>query len=280
LDFEDQIQRNQIHWDEISSIHFASPYYNVERFKAGNTSLLPIELEELGDIAKKSLLHLQCHFGLDTLSLARLGAEVTGIDLSPKAIHLANELSQELQIPSRFLAMNLYDLDNLLPETFDIVFTSYGAINWLPDLNQWAKSIASHLYDGGIFYIVEIHPFSNVLSADEPEKFEYDYFSTKRPYEQFTEVSYAEEKIPPNAQKYYWWQHSLGEVISSLIESGLTIDYLHEFPLACYREFSILEKQEDGYWHFPEGMKQFPCLFSLKAQKNSSPQLNTHRDRV
>ncbi|MFW9973572.1 MAG: class I SAM-dependent methyltransferase, partial [Candidatus Odinarchaeota archaeon] len=133
--FETNLKR----WNELVELNAKSRLYDLEGFKSGNSSLLRIELEELGNVMGKSLLHLQCHFGMDTLSWARLGAYVTGVDFSDKAINLARDLSKELNIPARFIQANLYDIPNILHEQFDIVFTSYGTICWLPNLAKWAQ---------------------------------------------------------------------------------------------------------------------------------------------
>src|SRR3954452_15106402 len=125
---------NRAHWDEATDVHVASDFYDVASFKAGTNRLHGIERAELGDVSGKSLLHLQCHFGLDSLSWARLGAQVTGIDFSANAIELARSLSEQTGIPARFIQTNIYDLPEVLSEQFDVVFTSYGVISWLPDL--------------------------------------------------------------------------------------------------------------------------------------------------
>lgn len=145
-------------------------FYNVDEFKKGKITLKDIELAELGDVKNKSLLHLQCHFGLDTLSWARLGAEVTGVDFSEEAIEYAKRLSQELDIPARFICSNIYDTIELITDKFDIVFTSYGVLCWLPDLVEWAEIISHFLRCGGIFYIVEFHPVNNIFDNEKIQK--------------------------------------------------------------------------------------------------------------
>src|SRR5579859_1194418 len=156
---QDYMNANRALWDELTPIHARSAFYDVEGFKRGRISLMNIEREEVGDVAGKSLLHLQCHFGMDTLSWARLGASVTGVDFSEKAIALARSLSQELDIPARFLQANIYDLPEMLSEQFDLVYTSYGVLGWLPDIQGWGQVVAHFLKPGATFYIVEGHPF-------------------------------------------------------------------------------------------------------------------------
>jgi len=177
---DDYTRTNLDHWNELVSLHAQSKFYDLQSFKAGNSTLKPIEVEELGDVAGKSLLHLQCHFGLDTLSWARRGAQVTGADFSDQAIALAQSLSQELEIKANFVCSNLYDLPNVLSGEFDIVYTSYGVLCWLSDLGRWGKIIAHFLKPDGVFYIVEFHPFTHVFDNEDNAtdlRVVYPYFS-------------------------------------------------------------------------------------------------------
>lgn len=181
---DDYKKANRALWNEWTSINEKSEFYDLEGFKSGKTTLDPIELEELGDVSGKTLLHLQCHFGLDTLSWARLGAKVTGADFSESAIGLARSLSKELSIPANFLCSNIYDLPKILNGKFDIVFTSAGVLAWLPDLERWAQVIARFLNIRGAFYIREFHPLAYVFDDQEgitePEV-AYPYFGSSEP---------------------------------------------------------------------------------------------------
>jgi len=157
----DEHQRaNLAKWNELVAVHARSAFYDVDGFRRGCCSLRPLELEEVGDVAGLRLLHLQCHFGLDTMSWARLGAEATGLDFSDTAIEVARSLSDDLAIPARFLCTDLYQLPKVLDETFDVVFTSYGVLCWLRDLEEWARIVARFLAPGGRFHLVELHPSS------------------------------------------------------------------------------------------------------------------------
>src|SRR3990172_2573466 len=163
---DEHFETNRDFWDEVVGVHVRStgPHaYNVDAFKGGQTALHAIELKEVGDVVDKDLLHLQCHFGMDTLSWARLGARVTGVDFSEKGIDQARTLASELRIDARFVLSNLYDTRTSLEGEFDIVFTSYGALNWLPDLSEWGRIISHYLRPGGFFYIIEAHPFPQVF---------------------------------------------------------------------------------------------------------------------
>ncbi len=163
---DEQRQANRTLWNNWTALHAKSSYYDVEGFKAGKSTLTSIEVDEVDAVAGKSLLHLQCHFGLDTLSWARRGAMVTGVDFCERAIELARSLAQELELPARFAHSDVYDLPTVLHDEFDIVFTSYGVLYWLPDLRGWADVVARFLKPGGTFFIVEHHPFASVFDLD------------------------------------------------------------------------------------------------------------------
>ena len=263
------LKANRKLWNEWTAEHENSPFYDVEGFKAGKERLKKIELEEIGnEVQDKSLLHLQCHFGLDTLAWARHGATVTGVDLSNDSIALAQSLGKELNIPATFVCSDILTLPGNLQGQFDIVFTSYGILHWLRDLKRWAHVIHHFLKPGGFFYIVEDHPFMRVFSSD-PElgiKPGNPYFFTEEPYRAETTGSYA-TNFEGEVRTYYMWDHSLGEVINSLIDAGLQIEFLHEFQFALRAKFKNMVEGEDGYWRFPPEFSMIPLLFSLKASK-------------
>lgn len=263
------LKANQRRWDQLTTEHAESSFYDLEGFKAGKDRLRSIELSELGDVEGKTLLHLQCHFGLDTLAWARRGAVVTGIDFSSNAISLAQSLSQELNIPAQFYCTDIYELPSVLSGEFDIVFTSYGVLHGLPDLQQWGETIAHHLKPGGIFYIVEDHPFFRVFRA-RPEgefKAERSYFFSEEPQRIAGTGSYASDNKGASGA-YYVWDHSLGDVINSLVDAGLRIEFLHEFPHAARAKFPFMEQGEDGWWRLPPDRHgTIPFLFSLQARK-------------
>ncbi|MGD8966979.1 MAG: class I SAM-dependent methyltransferase [Anaerolineae bacterium] len=264
------LRANRKRWNELTPLHARSAFYDLQGLRAGGLTLMPLEREEVGDVAGKSLLHLQCHFGLDTLSWARLGAQVTGVDFSEEAITLAQALSDELGIEADFICSDLYDLPTVLTSQFDIVFASYGVLCWLPDLTRWAEIIAHFLRPGGTFYIAEIHPFAAVFYDEEDaESLEvfYPYFHTPEPLRFEEEGSYAVPDTQVVHTVTYEWPHSLGDVINSLISAGLQIEFLHEFPYACYGMFPFLEQDEDGWWRSKDRDGSIPMTFSLKATK-------------
>lgn len=261
-----RIETNRTSWNERTPIHAASDFYDVDGFKAGQLTLKDIEREEVGPIAGKSLLHLQCHFGLDTMSWARLGAQATGVDFSDDAVELARALNAEVGTDARFFCSNLYDLPNVLTEEFDIVFTSYGVLCWLPDLDRWAEVAFRYLKPGGTFYIVEFHPVLQTLepSASGEALPSYSYFCQEL-YLPGDGPSYAgsETIASPN----YEWQHSLGEIVTALVGSGLRIEFLHEFPFCHYQALPNMVQGDDGWWRFPEKNDSIPQMFSIRATK-------------
>jgi SAM-dependent methyltransferase len=267
---ETYTQANRRRWNEVTPIHSASEFYDLPGFRAGKSSLRPIELEELGDVSGKSLLHLQCHFGLDTLSWARLGAKATGIDFSEEAIALATSLATELHLDARFVCCDLYDLPRRLDGTFDIVFTSYGVLAWLPDLRKWAEIVAHFLRPGGTFYMVEMHPWADIFDdARDAGEFRvaYSYCPSLKPLVFDEPTTYGDRAKAVVNTRSYEWAHTLGEIVTSLTQAGLRMEFLHELPFCIYAKFPFLRQGEDGWWRLPERSVQVPLMFSLKAAK-------------
>ncbi len=267
------LQANQKRWDELTIEHKDSSFYDLEGFKAGKERLRSIELSELGDVDGKTMLHLQCHFGLDTLAWARRGAVVTGVDFSQNAIDLANALSLELSIPARFVRADIYDLPEKLDGEFDIVFTSYGVLHGLPDISGWAQVIADFLKPDGIFYIVEDHPMFRVFRAKPGDEIraERSYFFSPEPQRIEAAGSYATDSQGSSGVSYVW-DHSLGDVINALLRAGLMIEFLHEYPYAARAKFPFMVQGEDGWWRLPPHIhKTIPFLFSLQARKPTDP---------
>jgi SAM-dependent methyltransferase len=262
------MESNRQLWDAWTGYHVKSEFYDVEGFKAGRITLQSIEREALGNVKDKSLLHLQCHFGLDTLSWARLGARTTGVDFSPEAIRVARELNQQLGIEANFVLSNIYDLPQALAGEFDIVFTSYGVLSWLPDLKSWAQIVARYLRPGGIFFVVEGHPFeavfdnaSNVASLQVG----YPYFANG-PMRFDVQGSYADPTADSHGVEY-GWQHTMSDIVNSLIAAGLRIQEMQEYPFAAWQMFPFMEKHSDGWWYLPKQFQQIPLTFSLRATK-------------
>ncbi len=258
-------EHNRESWNELTTLHADSNFYDIDSFKKGKTSLNHIEIEELGDIKGKKILHLQCHFGMDTLSLARQGAEVVGVDISDTSIQKANALSTDLKIPAKFIRSNIYEIEQVLNETFDIVYTSYGAINWLDDLDKWAKIISRFLKPNGIFYMVEFHPF--IYTLNDNSEISNSYFKTQA-LETAVESSYTDKSEVSNKNlKHIEWHHSLSEVLNSLITNGLRIEFLNEFPYQVYNCFPNLIENNKGKWVSDKYGDKIPHMYSVKAMK-------------
>lgn len=239
----------------------------VDEFLKGRTSLNSIELELLGDIKDKTILHLQCHFGQDSISLSRLGGKVTGIDLSDTAIAAADELAQKCGTDTQFIYTDVYNLPNILDQKFDIVFTSYGTIGWLPDLDRWAKVISHFLKPEGKFIMAEFHPVVWMFD-DDFEGVKYNYFNEKAIVETY-EGTYADQSADI-VQEYVMWNHSLAEVLQSLINNGLDILQFREFDWSPYPCFRHVEEFEKGKWRIPQFGNKIPLVFALETQKKSS----------
>ena len=253
---------NKKSWNKRTSYHLNSDFYDLYNFKKSINSLKHIELEALGNLKDKSILHLQCHFGMDSISLANLGAKVTAVDFSSEAIKNGKELSKELETPVNFICSNVYDL--CLSEEYDIVFVSYGAICWLNDLGLWAKVINLHLKKGGFFYIVDFHPVLGMFD-DKIDKIKYEYFNKKACVENI-QGTYAEKNI-----KVYFdnieWSHSMSEVIGSLLSQNLTLMNFQEFDYSTYNCFEDLYQLEKEKFKFKNIKIDIPILFSLKFKK-------------
>lgn len=259
---EEKFAANQLLWDARVAGHMASTFYDVPSFLAGKCSLMTAELAAMGEVKDKTLLHLQCHFGMDTLSWARRGAKVTGMDISTAAINQAQELAAQLEIDASFVACSVYDLPQHLDGKFDIVFTSYGALIWLPDLQQWADIVARYLKPGGRLCIAEFHPSWYSLDWDT-YKITYPYFNTGEAFEETPSTSYA-GAAEGDGVKEYFWCHSLSEIIQPLIDRGLQIDHFKEYPFSSYDAFQNLKEVRPGEW-IPETMPEghVPMMFGL-----------------
>ncbi|HEV2800837.1 MAG TPA: class I SAM-dependent methyltransferase [Pyrinomonadaceae bacterium] len=265
------LENNRSLWNGWTRLHTRSRFYDVESFKAGKSSLEPLEIEEVGDVKGKSLLHLQCHFGMDTLSWARRGARVVGADFSDEAIRFARALAAELNLPAEFVCANVYDLPAALEDRFDIVYTSYGVLSWLPELDPWAAVAAHFLKPGGFFYIAEYHPLVSML-GDDGRTFEYPYFHTPEPIKLRAQGSYAAPEATDFTHTEYNWSHTLADVINALIRAGLRIEFLHEFP---YRPSSVYNTDkyepglsappQEGGWHV-----ELPHVFSVRARRENA----------
>jgi SAM-dependent methyltransferase len=258
MGMDDYLAANKALWDEWTAIHETSSFYDLEGFKAGGSRLRDYEVGEVGDVTGKSLLHLQCHFGIDTLSWARLGARVTGADFSDRAIELARSLAAELRLDV---------LPSVLDGQFDVVYTSRGVLGWLPDLERWAGVVAHFLRPGGVLYVTEVHPVA-LAFAEEPElRLGYPYFPRREPLAVPVQGSYADPTAHVRQPVEYGWVHSMGEIVSAVAGAGLRIEFLHEFPFVDW-PVPFLVRHDDGTWRLPpDAGGELPLFFSLRATR-------------
>lgn len=272
------IEINRNSWNNRTETHLKSDFYDLDGFLKGKSSLNEIELGLLGNIKGKTILHLQCHFGQDTISLSRLGAEVTGVDLSDKAIESAKQIAKETHSNTKFICCDIYDLSNHLNEKFDIVFTSYGVIGWLPDLDKWAKVVSEFLKPNGQFVFVEFHPVVWMFD-DNFEKIGYRYFNSGAIIE--TESGTYADKKADITQSYVMWNHGLSEVINSLINNGLEIKSLGEFDYSPYDCFNKTIEFETNKYRIEHLDNKIPMVYSINAVKkdivNRNSQIKNER---
>lgn len=264
---ENYIEINRNSWNAKVAPHLKSDFYFVDEFVKGRNSLNSIELGILGDIKDREILHLQCHFGQDSISLSRMGAKVTGIDLSDKAIEAAKDLALKCGTDTQFLVSDVYDLPQVLDQKFDIVYTSYGTIGWLPDLDKWAQVIAHFLKPGGKLVFVEFHPVVWMFD-DDFTHVKYSYFNEK-PIVETYEGTYADQSAEI-VQEYVMWNHPTSEVLGSLLKENLLLTSFEEYdwsPYACFRHNDEFEK---GKYRIPQFGNKAPHVFSLVAEKKNN----------
>jgi len=263
---QDYFEANRQLWNDKTPVHYHSDFYDMPAFLAGKTSLQQIEMEQLGDVQGQKILHLQCHFGQDSLSLARMGAEVVGVDFSDKAIETARQLNEQLGLNARFIQSNVYELKSHLDEQFDLVFTSYGTIGWLPDLDRWAEIVAHFLKPGGVFHFVEFHPV--VWLFDENfERFKFSYFNSGPDIEEI-EGTYADRQAAIGGQSVSW-SHSIGEILTALLTQNLQLEKFQEFDYSPYDCFNKTVKIGERRWQIQGLQGIVPMVFALQARKHN-----------
>lgn len=263
---KDYLNTNKKLWDARTDVHFESDFYDIPSFLAGKDSLNDIEISLLGEVKGKTVLHLQCHFGQDSLSLARRGAKVTGVDFSKKAIEKARQLNQQLKLDASFIESDVYELDRKLDEQFDIVFTSYGVIGWLPDINRWAQTIARFLKPGGKFVMAEFHPVVWMFSDDFKT---IDYSYNKSEAIETEEGTYTDGGSEIRNQSVCW-NHGLAEVLSSLLEQGLELTAVREFLYSPYNCFQNTVEIGLGRFQIQGLENKIPMVYALEAIKKTS----------
>jgi SAM-dependent methyltransferase len=256
------IEINKALWDEKTKHHTGSAFYKMDDFLKGDTSLMETELALLGDVNGKTILHLQCHFGQDSLSLTRMGAKVTGVDFSDVAITKAQELNEQLGLDARFICADIYKLPDVLTGQFDIVFTSYGVLGWLPDMKKWAEVVARYLKPGGAFVLVEFHPVIWMYSYDFT-RVQYSYFN-KEAIVETQSGTYADRNADISTLEV-GWNHDLAEVIQSLIDSGLRITSFKELDWSPYNAFQNMVEVSPGKFQINGLEGKIPMVYALKS---------------
>lgn len=261
-------QGNQALWDEVAPVHFKA-YQEVDILRGGGSALDEIELREIGEVAGKTMLHLQCHIGTDTLSWARQGAIVTGIDFSKESLACARQLQQELGLEATFVQSNVYELRSALTGQFDIVYTSRGVLCWLHDLDEWARTIAHFLKPGGIFYLMESHPITNIFEEEKPGELSIvnRYFHIVEPTiwdDQFPD--YADGSYIPQHPSYEW-EWSLSEILNALLKAGLALESFNEYDRIFHKRFPGMLEGPPGWYTLPQYEGKLPLLFTVRARK-------------
>lgn len=265
---DSRLEENRGWWDEMVTLHAGSQFYDLEGIRAGRSALDPIERDEVGDVQDLSLLHLQCHFGLTTLSWARLGARVTGVDFSPVAVDLARRLAGEFDVDARFVCCDVYDVPEELADHFDVVFSSYGVLAWLPDLPRWAGVVAGALRPGGRFHLIELHPAACVFDDETGEvRLRYPYFRGPHPIRTDRPGSYAVPGANTEHQVTYSWPASISDVLSALLEAGLTVESFREFASCPEQLRPWLTPSSDGRWTTPPELPALPLVYALRASR-------------
>ena len=264
-------ETNRRNWDERVAVHRAdrTGFYAVDKFRRGGDVLGPIEAGEIGDVRGKRLLHLQCHFGLDTLSLARRGATVTGLDFSAPAIAAARDLAAKTGLAARFVESDVYEAHAAIADRFDIVYVTWGAIGWLNDIRRWTAVVAAFLAPGGFLYLAEHHPFPMMLQPDGERL--YCHYSWRTapddPIVEDNSTTYTGDTTTFTNTRAYFWNHTLSDIIGGLLDHGLRLDFLHEHETVPWRMFPMMTPAGDGMYKLPDGYPRIPLSFSLKASK-------------
>ncbi len=261
---KDYLEINKALWDAKTKVHTTSDFYGMQGFLDGNTTLNDIELGLLGDVRGKKILHLQCHFGQDSLSLARMGAKVTGVDFSGEAIKKARELNEQLGLDAEFICTDIYTLPDTLDKQYDIVFTSYGTIGWLPDLQKWAAVVARYVKPGGFFLIADFHPVVWMFSNDFSHV-AYSYFN-KEAIVETLEGTYADRNADIKKMEI-GWNHDLSEILQNLINASLTITAFREYETSPYNCFQNMVEVSPGKFQIKGMEGKLPMVYAIKATK-------------
>lgn len=263
--YQNYFEANRQLWDNKARLHLHSEFYDQASFEAGKSSLNAIELGLLGAVEGTKTLHVQCHFGQDSLSLVRMGAQVTGVDFSPQAIATAQEVAKKLDLSAQFICCNVLDMEQHLEEKFELAFASYGISGWFPDFGAWAQQVAQRLNIGGRLVLVDFHP-ALWMFDDNFTHLQYSYFN-KQLIEEIEDSTYtgqAQQTLP-----CYSWNHSLADILTAFMEVGLELKQFREYDYSPYPCFSkVVPRPEGGY--YIQGLEgKLPMVYGLEMVKTS-----------
>lgn len=259
---EDPYEVNRARWDEQADVHPDTEYYDVSGFLAGESTLQPPERELLGDPSGQSLVHLQCHIGLDTLSWAREGASVVGVDFSETAIDTARTIRDEAGLDAEFVCCDVHDAPGRLDRAFDVVFASYGVLWWIPDVDRWAETAAALCRPGGTVFLADHHPLLELFDPELSLRDDRSYFR-EEPIRYEAESTYADPEATLENTAAYEWQHGLGEIVTAFARAGLRVEALREYPEIEFQPFDGMEETDDGRYRLPDD--SLPLVYALRA---------------
>lgn len=269
-EFGQFIDLNRDLWNKRVRGHLEHRLYPSAQVEAGTYEVSDPDRDDVGEVAGRRLIHLQCNAGADTLYWARRGAIVTGVDFSEVAIVEARRLSDVTGLAARFVCSDIYDVPQLDLGPFDIAYVSLGSLWWIPDVERWAAIVTELLVPGGLFYITDVHPFAMALQYREDHiVVAEDYFGPGEALVFETDGTYYETADDFTAElgTECGWVHTLGDVVSALSGAGLRIELLREHSFTFFRMFPRLVRDEHGRWTTPEGTPRVPLMFSLRARR-------------
>ena len=270
----DYFDANRLNWDNRAELHSADTTgsYRIAKVMAGGSSLHPLEAREIGDISGKDIIHLQCHIGLDTISLKHLGARsVTGLDFSPKAIEAARGFAAKAGTEVRFVEASLYDAAEALGETYDMAFVTWGAINWLPDIERWASVVSGLLRPGGRLYLLEGHPLMYQFEWEDGSLVtRYDWRTPQeKPLVFDNDQTYTGDERRLAHTRNYEWIHPVSSIVNGLLKADMRVDFLNEHEVVVWRAFPDMVEVDEDTFALPPGKPRIPMSFSLGATKRT-----------
>ncbi|MCB2231645.1 class I SAM-dependent methyltransferase [bacterium] len=257
-------EKNRLAWNQMVDLHINHPEYLTRHVIDGGSSLKKIELDAIGDVKGKKLLHLMCQFGLDTLSWAREGARVTGVDISERSVEVANEIAAKAKLDAEFVRSDVLDLIGVIDRKFDVVYQSYGTHIWISDIERWANVVAHYLKPGGVFFLIDEHPVNQLFLQPDAG---FDYFM-QEPERTVNPTDYCEQETHIDGELVEW-QHPVYRIVNALIAAGLQIEALGEYNYYYYKYCDgwVPFDGHPGYWLPPDGKRsKYPLMLSVKAR--------------